>query len=494
MKSTSVKCRMSWGALASLLLLTACGGGGGGSTGGTAGSVVPPTVSAVGPTVSRGVITARSGAAPASVTVNGIEYATTAATTVLVDGLAGSLSDLTLGRVAKVKGTTNDLTRKGSAAQIELRDALQGPIDGIDANARTITVMGQTVHIEDNLTHLGDDTPKTFADAAYNSGDLVDVHGYADSVNGLRATRVDKIAALTTGDPRVKGFISSLADISFSLVPTLDFSGNGFQVNFLSGTVPPVLPAAAVNGSLVEVAAINNPPFSNSLTASTITLEAPIGAPGDKVELEGYVANGVLADFRLDGQEVITDGATLYEGGPGSDFAIGLLLQAEGTLDAAGAITATRIRFAAQYKLEGDLTDFGLTVLGLPVSLTPFTQVDSGIDLLLNRHVQVSAVLDRNGALMATRVDALPPSTRASFQGPVSSADAAAGTLTIFGRSFASNGASTWRAGSGFALPATTKADFFAQLVPNATLVKVSWNTFGALTAAVDEAEIELGN
>jgi hypothetical protein len=262
-------------------------------------------------------------------------------------------------------------------------------------------------------------------------------------------------------------------------------------VTFLAGT----LPAGVANGARVQVLALA-PPVAGTLTATAVKLEDPLGALGDRVAVEGYVANGVLADFVLDGQEVTTTSATVFEGGLASDFDIGVRLEAEGLLDASGAIAATRIRLVSQIKLEGDVTGFlgGLDLLGLTVGLDPFTRIDTPIDLNLNKHVQVTAILDRSGALKATRIVVLPGSSKAVFQGPVSALDASAGTLTIQGQTLVSNGATQWRASSTASEAAVTKAAFFAQVLPKATVVKVRWTHFGLLTDPVTEAEIQLGN
>ena len=463
-----------------LLALSACGGGGGGSV--PAPTPPPTPAPAPGPTVSRGMITAQG-----TVLVNGVEYTTTGTTTVLVDGNPGTLADLTAGRVVKVRGTSDDQSKKGTAAQIEIRDAVQGPIDSVDSLNKTLTVLGQVVHLEDNVTHLNDDTFKVFDDAGYLPGDVVEVHGFADSATGLRATRVDRIAS---GPLELKGFVSSLGGATFSLSLTKG-GAEVLTVNFLAGT----LPTGVVNGARVQVQALA-PPVAGAITATTVKLEDPLGVLGEKVAVEGYVANGVLADFVLDGQEVTTNAATLFEGGVDSDFDVGVRLEAEGTVDASGAIVATRIRFVSDIKIEGDVTSFvgGLDVLGLTVGLDAFTRIDTPIDLTLNKHVLVSSVLDRNGALKATRVVVLPLSSKASYQGPVSAADATAGTLTILGRTFSSNSATQWRASSTASEVATTKAAFFAQVIPKATVVKVRWNHFGLITDPATEAEIQLGH
>jgi Domain of unknown function (DUF5666) len=157
--------------LTAALLVSACGGDSGG-TGGAA------------PTVSQGTITAKG-----SIFVNGIEYSTVGAT-IRVDGnLVADDSALREGMVVTVRGSSDDNTRKGTATQVEAWDVLEGTIQGTGAN--TLSVMGQTVRIEDNLTRLNDDsTQKVFAQAGFAVGQHVEVHGFRDDQGGVRATRV----------------------------------------------------------------------------------------------------------------------------------------------------------------------------------------------------------------------------------------------------------------------------------------------------------------
>lgn len=107
--------------------IAACGGG----TGGTGATTPPP-----GSAVSQGIITAKG-----SIFVNGIEYSISGATIIKIDDNPSVENDLKVGMVVKVRGTSDDATRTGSATQIEARDILEGTISNVDAVNNTITVM-----------------------------------------------------------------------------------------------------------------------------------------------------------------------------------------------------------------------------------------------------------------------------------------------------------------------------------------------------------------
>ncbi|HKV87366.1 MAG TPA: DUF5666 domain-containing protein, partial [Candidatus Dormibacteraeota bacterium] len=146
-------------------------------------------------------------------------------------------------------------------------------------------------------------------------------------------------------------------------------------------------------------------------------------------------------------------------------------------------------------RIEGDasgVTAAGLTVLGKAVVINQFTRVDNG-PVANGNHIEVRAVSDRNGSLVATRILVQGASTQAFLQGPVTAADAAAGTLTIVGSAIASDGTTEWRASSTSTELPVTKAAFFGQINANVTVVKVKWAPFASVAAPIKEAEIELG-
>jgi hypothetical protein len=462
--------------LISALALSACG-----SYSSSKNSTVPPASMAKA-VVSQGVVTAKG-----SVFVNGIEFSTAGAT-ITIDDNPGIESDLKLGMTVKVRGISDDTTKKGTAIKIEARDALEGSIESVDIANNTITVMGQVVKIEDNITRLNDDdTVKLFSAAAFSVGNIVEVNGFADDTGGLRATRVAK---KISGEFESKGFVINLGATSFdlSLIP----GGASFiTVNFTAGQ----LPAGTANGSQVQVKSLAAP-AAGAVTASLIKLEDKLGVTGEKVETEGIVASGgTLASFVINGQQVVTDSSTIFEGGLSTDFAPGVKVEAQGQLNASGAIVASKIIFRSNIKIEGDASGVsasGLTVLGKVIGINQFTRVDSG-PIANGSHVEVRANFDRNGNIIAARIIVQGASNKALLQGPVTAADSTAGTLAILGFSLVSDGSTLWKTSSTTGDLPVTKSAFFAQLTVNSSVVKVTWNNFTATTAPIKEAEIELG-
>ena len=374
--------------------------------------------------------------------------------------------------VVTVRGSSDDSTRTGTATQVDASDILQGTISSIDAVNKTITVMGQTVRIEDNVTRLNDDdTKKVFADAAFLIGNTVEVHGFADDQGGVRATRV---LITGSGEFEIKGFVTAFQANSFSLALTPGGT-TALTVNFVGGQFPP----GSGVGSFVQVKS-TAAPVANVITASLIHLEDRLGTAGEKVEVEGIVTSGTLASFVVNGQFVVTSASTLFEGGQSGDFAVGVALEAEGPLNSNGAIAATKISFRSNIKIEADasnVTAVSLTVLGKTVFINQFTRIDNG-PVVNTSHVEVRAMPDRDGNLIATRIVVKSASTKAFLQGPVTAANSAAGTLTILGTTVVSDGNTEWRVSSTSTQPPVTKSAFFAQVRPNVTVVKVKWDPF----------------
>jgi len=396
--------------------------------------------------------------------------------------------ELKVGMIVNVKGSRDDVAKLGTALKIEARDALEGKIESIDPANNTITVMGQTVQIEDNLTRLNDDDAvKVFSAAGFALNDTVEVHGFADDTGALRATRVAKKA---TGEFESKGFVVGLGASSFGLSLTPG-GASAVTVNFSAGQ----LPAGTANGSLVQVKAAAAP-AAGVITATLIHPEDRLlgAATGEKVEVEGIVSSGALTGFVVNGQQVVTDANTVFEGGLKADFATGVKVEAQGPLNASGAIVATKITFRSNIKIEAvasGVTASGLTILGKQVAINKFTRLDAGI--VDGNQVEVRATLDRNGNLIATRVvKRSNVDGKAFLQGPVTAFDAAAGTMTILGVPITTTGTAFRTSTDSTELP-STKDVFFAKVKANVTVVKVRWDAFTATTAPVKEIEIELG-
>ena len=126
-------------ALLILVVCTACGSGAALLTQLLAGGGIGGTGISFGPITGFG-----------SIFVNGVEFDTKGAA-ITIDGKPAMEGDLREGMVVTVQGTIDGETGVGAAVIVE--SSVRGPVDEdvTDANARTIQVLGQTIHVDDTV-------------------------------------------------------------------------------------------------------------------------------------------------------------------------------------------------------------------------------------------------------------------------------------------------------------------------------------------------------
>jgi hypothetical protein len=458
--------------LAAVTLLSACGGG---SSAGTM-PVTPPVIPPVAGTPNlflQGPITLR---AAGQIEVNGVTVTTPALVT--MEKVEHPESDLKAGMVVRVKAHVDTTGRHGEGLEIQFEDAVKGKVEAKDAT--TLSVGGQTVRIDDS-THFEDNVARLGSLAA---GDRVRVSGVPDDRGGLRATRVDRLPG-ASDDFEVKGIVSNLSASGFTLKISPDAgAADTFTVNLLGGAT---LPAGLAAGDLVEVRSLKPVQTGQVIEASGIAKEDRLpGAAGAETEVEGIVTSGTSASFVLAGTTVTTSTSTSWAGGLPGDLLPGTKVEAEGVLDAGGVLAASRIKFEASELLQGavsarsvDASGIGtLTVNGVSVTIDPLTeQRDAAAALASGDLVEVRGGRSRDGAsLVATRLRRTNDD-RPVIRGLVTAKDAAAGTLTVLGKtiSLASvevgglHGHSDSSSMNGASM---TPADFLAAVTPGLTLVQ----------------------
>lgn len=465
-------------ALAAALSLAACGDS---SPTGTP----PPTGAAA---VSKGIVSAKG-----SITVNGVRFDLSQANVRIEDNPNRPESELKVGMVVKVKGTFDD--RNGIASEVEAEDAVRGKITAetlgsIDVGGHRVEVDDST-EFEDNLLRLGSVAP----------GDRVKVHGLPMASGATRATRIEKEAG-SSDDFEIKGFVSGLAagpPAAFTLKVTPDAAGS-YAVTLAGGVA---LPAGVANGSYVEVRSLA-PPAGNAITASAVELEdAKLGEAGSEAEVEGIVTSGGSASFVVAGVTVVTGAGTVWDNGLPSDLVPGVKVEAEGSLDSQGALSAHKVSFRSNIRLQAtpasvvavDPHNGTFQMLGVTVHTSDHTEFkdSSGNPITLASlgagPALVRGTLHRNGTdVVATRVE-LTSDDRPIVQGPVSSASAAGMTLSILGITV-NAAAAEFRNQQ----DAPISSDAFFSAVQAGTVVKARGKdaaAFSGSTLAAKEVELE---
>ena len=474
-------------------LLSACGGSTSMDTGPT-GSTGPtgPTGATATP-ASRGVVTAVG-----ALTVNGIRYDASTAQIKIDDNPGRPESELKVGMVVTVKGSKDDAAGTGHASEVEAHHVLRGKVD--DKSGSVLRVGGHEVEVEHG-TEFEDSVNKL---DSVSRGERVRVHGHPTATGGFRATRVEKEAG-SSEDFEVKGFVSDLDRTAgkFTLKITPD-AASSYAVTVASGTV---IPAGVVNGSFVEVRSAAAP-VAGALTAVAIQLEdAKLGVAESEVEVEGLVTSGTSAQFVVEGQTVATSATTRWENGLPADLAVGVKVEAEGKLDAAGVLQATKVSFRANVRLQGAVSGVTSTsaregtfqLLGLTVRTDAWTEWKSSgsgsggggtLDLTTigAGPVEVRGIPGQAGEIIATRVEATNDS-RLYLQGPVTSKDAAGSRLVVLGLTIQAGAGTSYRDVAGGAV--TAQAFFDLVIVPKTVVKARSRVAMSGTTFTTDEIEIE---
>ncbi len=352
-------------------ILAACGG---------AESTSPPAAAAQ----QQNVVVSGAITGFGSVYVNGVRFDTSAAT-ILKDGAPITQQGLRVGQIVHLKGRVNDSTGQAIADSIRQDDDLEGPISAIDVAAQTFVVLAHTVRVTPE-TSFDDSLGTSFA--ALTVGLEVEVSGMPAANGDIIATRIE---SRHTGGARLEvlGRVAGLDTVARKFLLgnlVVDYSGASLQ-DFDSSTL--------ANGQLVEVkgSALN---AAGELVATRIELRNFESGNGEfRREIEGLVTRFVSAtDFDVAGRPVTTTSATRFENGTAADLALNVKIEAEGAINAAGLLVATKIQFKRSNdagvaglvdNVVADANGLGgtLSVLGVTITVDNNTRIEDKGDARL---------------------------------------------------------------------------------------------------------------
>jgi hypothetical protein len=288
-----------------------------------------------------------------SVFVNGVEYSTSSANIIISGQTNWPESELKLGMAVRVEGTANPDGRTGTATTVEYIGDIKGTIDGapvVTAGGGRFTVYGLVVRT-DSKTVFED--VEGFASLA--AGDLVEVAGLIDAKDSsFLATRVEKKTSVNVYE--LRGYISNVTPTTFVLGPSL-------VVNYSTAQRRDFPAGGLTNGLYVEVKA-TNPPASNVLTATRVSVEGsalastniPFGL------LQGIPAKVSGAIFAMGNQPIVTDAQTVFIGGSIAALAGAPKALASGPV-VNGIMTAEKVVIGNAAAVVGDLSGDGVSEL-----------------------------------------------------------------------------------------------------------------------------------
>lgn len=392
-----------------------------------------------------------------SVFVNGVEYSTDTAD-IVINGVPMSESDLSVGMVVNVVGEVATDGLQGVARRVEFDRPLSGPIDAVDRAARVITLLGQTVRLDDATLFTGT-SEETLA-----AGQFCEVSGYPTSPSSLLAS------LMACGGEYVAG--QTLVEAE-GLASDIDTAGNRFKMGGLtvdsSSATWDLASGALADGVLVEV--IGRQPQAGGVLQATRVRVKSLGLPPEqRVELEGVVSRfDGLADFTLGRQQVNASGAQRTDSHALAP-AKNVRMRVQGVVRADGVIAATRYAVLPASDIlmtaRVDAVDQDrekLTLLGKESSVLQFTQYEdrrpSGLrrfrlrDVKVGDYLQVRGFRMADGQALVTRIErrteeepasgtvvarfrvglGSPDPTLTKVRGPLDRVDTVQGTLVITG-------------------------------------------------------------
>lgn len=302
--------------------------------------------------ISRGAISAFG-----SIVVNGTAFDTSDAV-IIEDGEEVGVGDevaqnnLDIGMVVTVEGTGGE--DDAIADRVTYRNNVEGPVESIDAvdpSTREIVILGQTVVVNVNTEFKG----VTFETIAED--DVVEISGFFDDAGAIWATFFEKTGEFTAGlVVEVQGFVVNL-DAGLET-----FEINDLTVDYSLADINGLPGGALADGLLVEVEGTLDI-SGGQMLATEIELAGEVEVEdADQIEVTGFVTDFVsVFEFTVGDLVVEADEDTEFVDGTAEDVALGVKLEAEGSLEN-GVLIAEEIEFwePDQIEVEGLVTNDAL--------------------------------------------------------------------------------------------------------------------------------------
>ena len=338
-----------------------------------------------------------------SVMVNGIHFNTDGAA-FSIEEKEGNQSDLSVGQVVEIIGSASN--GEGKAISISYEQNLQGPVNSVDINAERFVALGQTILV-DSLT--------IFENTSLDSltvGEYVEISGVNDAEGNIRASYVgsrnkddeyiELRGTLSNLNLDARTFNINSQTISYSDSTKLDFDGS------------------IQNGMVVDV---EGELSGSTLVATKIESEDDEHIEGDELEIEGFVTalSVELSQFDMTGITIQYSDNTEFKHGTVSNIALNAALEVEGTINTAGVLEASEIKFedTVSMKFEGQVQEVDtinnkLTVLDMVFTIDTNTRIRDKRDKIqmfslsnisIGDHVKIKAFKDATDQYVAAKLE-----------------------------------------------------------------------------------------
>lgn len=377
-----------------------------------------------------------------SVVVNGVRFDNSSASVTMNDATK-SRDQLRVGMVVRVQGRIHG-DGTGVAQSIQYNDCVRGPITAMNQVQNRVTVLGQTVQLDDETVFDG----VALRDMnGFAIGDQVEISCLPDpSNNQMRATRMAFQERFQNGisEAAVNGVVANLTASTFTI--------SGLTVN-MAGVPAGNRPTGLANGMTVEASGKS---FANGILTADRLRDRDrdrISYPdNDGLEVEGYVSDFVsISNFKVSGQAVNAENATV-KNGTAADIRNALKVEAEGTMTNGVLVAKVLvIKLLANVRVEAGLQTLdpalaSITVLGQAITVNANTTMvdriasaDQPVVIAVGSlnpadRLEIKAYRDTAGALVATRVERTAASPLVVVKGPADAKVLTTGlTLAGFG-------------------------------------------------------------
>ncbi|KLN55321.1 DUF5666 domain-containing protein [Variovorax paradoxus] len=341
-----------------------------------------------------------------SIILNGVRYNTDAATTSLEDA-----TELQIGMSVRIAGKIDSEFTAATAQQVDSAAELRGAVSAINVADGSFVVMGTTVTIDNATVWSGANSL-----AQVVAGSVVQVWGLPSAPGTLRATRVELKPA--SAEPLATGVVQNL-------VPGQQFTLGQLTVRYGGAAFSGGIDASTLaEGAIVRVRG-SAAPAAGLFTATKVQGWYAVPTQNTAaVQLAGVVTNYVaLGDFKVLGTAIDASNA-LVTGGLSSSIGDGVKVELDGFMtNGVLVVKKLRIRYVpgtggpVAFTLIGAIGNYlspsSFVVKGQRVDASGLTNDDfengTAADLANGRRVTVVGNTVVDGVLTAQTVSFLPP-------------------------------------------------------------------------------------
>ena len=262
------------------------------------------------------------------IVVGGIPYSTSRAE-FQIDGDAAVPEQIRVGDVVSLIATEPDDGGVASATDVTFNGSVEGKVSAVDATSSRLFILGQTVHVTSQTVF--DSNIKPAGLSGLQSGDAVEVSGFASSVGEWVATRIE--AKGQSHVARVVGSVQNLDQTRHT------FYVNSLKIDYGNAKVKAVL----TNGAPVAVHGVKFA-TDGALIANVVRASRTAhGQPGSIGRIEGLITSyPSSAYFEVNGQPVLVTAQTKLS--LPVPIGVDVEVQVTGTFDTSGVLVADSVQ------------------------------------------------------------------------------------------------------------------------------------------------------